>query len=308
MYQYYPHDLGFIDVQFRDGTWNLFDPDQDASFWVHVYDADDMVKWIFSLTTDVPIIRISTGKFKVEGIVLDKDPSPFAFGVAYYKWYAKKDGVPIEMYPVFEFCFQVLETTTGLWLCTLEDLKTHLEIEGSDQDAFLSNLVLRATSFIETYCNRQLASREFTEHYSGDGTNSIMLPNTPITAITQIKDDKSGQADFDYDDTDENDAFSYESWGKLLLTNGDVFHEPSSTYPLRNYKIIYTGGYATAPEDLRQVCVELAAAKFYLKDKQRQGIASKSVGGQTITYRPDDLSPAQKEVLEAYRTIVTGAV
>jgi hypothetical protein len=308
MYQYYPHDLGFIDVQFRDGTWNLYDPDQDASFWVHVYDADDMVKWVFSLATDVPIIRISTGKFKVEGIVLDNDPSPFAFGVAYYKWYAKKDGVEINMYPVFEFCFEVVEPTTGISLCTLEDLKTHLEIEASGQDPFLTNLVLRGTQFIETYCNRQFMSREFTEYYSGDGTSSIMLPNTPITAVTQIKDDKSGQAGFDYDDTDENDAFSFEEWGKLLLTNGDVFREPSSTYPLRNYKIVYTGGYATAPEDLRQVCMELAAAKFYLKDKQRQGIASKSVAGQTISYRPDDLSPAQKEVLEAYRTIVTGAV
>ena len=308
MYQYYPHDLAFIDIQFRDGTWNLYDPDQDASFWVHVYDADDFVKWVFSLTTDVPIVRISTGKFKVEGIVLNNEPSPFATGVAYYKWYAKKDGVPINMYPVFENCFQVLETTTGLWLCTLEDLKTHLEIEASGQDAFLSNLVLGATKFIETYCNRQFMSREFTEYYSGDGTNSIMLPNTPVTAISQIKDDKSGQADFDYGSGDENEAFSFEDWGKLLLTNGDVFREPGSTYPLRNYKIVYTGGYATAPEEVRQVCVELAAAKFYLKDKQRGGVASKSVGGQTITYRPDDLSPAQKEVLEAYRTIVTGAV
>ena len=308
MYQYYPHDLAFIDVQFRDGTWNLFDPDQDNEFHVDIFDGADNLRTYCKLNTLVPIIRISTGKFKVEGIPLNDPILPYAYGVAYYRWYAKKDGVPIEMYPVFEFCFEVLETTTGLWLCTLEDLKTHLEILGSDQDAFLSNLVLRATSFIETYCNRQLASREFTEYYSGDGTNSIMLPNTPITAITQIKDDKSGQADFDYGSGDENDAFSFEDWGKLLLTNGDVFHSPGSTYPLRNYKIVYTGGYATAPEDLRQVCVELAAAKFYLKDKQRGGVASKSVGGQTITYRPDDLSPAQKEVLEAYRTIVTGAV
>jgi hypothetical protein len=308
MYQYYPHDLAFIDVQFRDGTWNLFDPDQDPSFFVRVYDGADLLRWVFTLTSDNPIVQISTGKFKVENISLNEPASPFLFGVAYFRWFAKKGGVPIEMYPVFEFCFEVVEPTTGISLCTLEDLKTHLEIEASGQDPFLTNLVLRATQFIETYCSRQFMSREFTEYYSGDGTNSILLPNTPITAVTQIKDDKSGQADFDYDDTDENDAFSFENWGKLLLTNGDVFREPSSTYPLRNYKFVYTGGYATAPEDLRQVCIELAAAKFYLKDKQRQGIASKSVAGQTITYRPDDLSPAQKEVLEAYRTIVTGAV
>jgi hypothetical protein len=308
MYQYYPHDLAFMDVQFRDGTWNLFDPDQDATFFVRLFDADDLLRSVFYLTSDNPIVRISTGKFKVENIVLNDPASPLCSGVAYCKWYARVGGVPINMYPVFEFCFEVLEPTTGISLCTLEDLKTHLEIEASGQDPFLTNLVLRATQFIETYCSRQFMSREFTEYYSGDGTNSIMLPNTPITAISQIKDDKSEQAGFDYGSSDENDAFSFESWGKVLLTDGDVFYEPGSTYPLRNYKFVYTGGYATAPEDLRQVCVELAAAKFYLKDKQRQGIASKSVAGQTITYRPDDLSPAQKEVLEAYRPIVTGAV
>ncbi len=304
MYQYYPHEEAYIDIQFRDGDWSLFDPDQDATFYVELYDSGDTLRITSTLSTTPAIEKISTGKYKVEEI----DLTNFAVGVAYYKWYAYKGGSPIDTYPVLENCFQVLTAVSGTWLCTLADLKTHLEIGSSTQDAFLNNLIARATQFIETYCNRQLASREFTEYYSGDGTSSIMLPNTPITAISQIRDDKSEQADFDYDDTDENDAFSYESWGKVLLTDGDVFHIPGSTYPLRNYKFVYTGGYVAIPEDLRQVCVELAAAKFYLKDKQRQGVASKSAGGQTITYRPDDLSPAQKEVLEAYRPIVTGVV
>jgi hypothetical protein len=286
MYQYYPHEEAYIDIQFRDGDWSLFDPDQDATFYVELYDSGDTKRATVTLSTTPAIQKISTGKYKVEEI----DLTNFAVGIAYYKWYAYKNGSPIDTYPVIENCFQVLEAVSGTWLCTLEDLKTHLEIEASGQDAFLNNLVGRATQFIETYCSRQFMSREFTEYYSGDGTNSIMLPNTPVTAA------------------DENDAFSFEEWGKVLLTDGDVFYGPGSTYPLRNYKFVYTGGYATAPEDLRQVCVELAAAKFYLKDKQRQGVASKSVGGQTITYRPDDLSPAQKEVLEAYRPIVTGAV
>lgn len=304
MYQYYPHEEAYIDIQFRDGDWSLFDPDQDATFYVELYDSGDTKRATVTLSTTPAIQKISTGKYKVEEIALTN----FAVGAAYYKWYAYKNGSPIDTYPVIENCFQVLTAVSGTWLCTLEDLKTHLEITGSDQDAFLNNLIGRATQFIETYCNRQLASREFTEYYSGDGTNSIMLPNTPITAVSQIKDDKSGEADFDYGSSDENDAFSFESWGKVLLTDGDVFYEPGSTYPLRNYKFVYTGGYVAIPEDLCQVCIELAAAKFYLKDKQRQGVASKSAGGQTITYRPDDLSPAQKEVLEAYRPIVTGVV
>lgn len=304
MYQYYPYELGFIDVQFRDGTWELFDPDQDASFYVELYDADDTKRLTLNLGTTPPIESISTGKFKVADIPL----TSFATGVAYYKWYAKVSGVPINMYPVFEYCFQLMPTTSTTWLCTLADLRTYLQIPEADteQDPHLQNLITRATAFIYSLTRRTILSTDHTEYCSGDGTNTLELNNYPVTAVTLIEDSLSGNADFSFTDSDLNEEFGYEDSGELMLLSGDLFHKPSSAYPPRNYKVIYTAGFPTAPEDLRQVCVELAAGKYYPGEKQRLGIATKTFGGETVTYRMDDLSPAQRMVIDLYIRPIIG--
>ena len=308
MYQYYPHELGFIDVQFRDGTWNLFDPDQDDDFRVDVFDSADNFRRCLKLTTNPPIIRISVGKFKVEGVILNAPAAPYAYGVAYYRWYAKKDGTPINMYPVFEYCFEVLEPTPDTWLCTLPDLRTYLQIPDADtaQDPHLQNLILRATAFIQRITRRTLLETVHTDYISGDGTRTLLLGNYPLTAVTLIEDNLSGNADFSFTDSDLNEDFGFEEDGELMLLSGDVFNSPSSAYPPRNYKVTYTAGFPTAPEELRQICVELAAAKYYLGEKQRLGIATKTFGGETVTYRADDLSPAQRLVLDQYTRPVIG--
>lgn len=298
MYQYHPHELGFMDVQFRDGTWNLYDPDQDASFYVEIYDQGDTLRGTFNLGTTPPIEAISTGKFKVADIPL----SAFSMGVAYYRWYAKKSGTPIEMYPVFEFCFQVLEATSGAWLCTLADLRTYLKIASTDtgQDAHLENLIMRATAFIQTITRRTILSAEQTIYCSGDGTNTLMLPDYPVTAVSLVEDSLSGDAEFSFTDSDLNEEFGFDDDGELILMGGYIFRSPSGSVPARNYKVTYTAGYSARPEDLRQVCVELAAAKYYLGENQRQGVATKTFGGETVTYRSDDLSPTQKLIIRRY--------
>ena len=305
MYQYYPHEEAFIDIQFRDGDWSLFDPDQDATFYVELYDSGDTLRITSTLTTTPAIEAISTGKFKVEEL----DLSAFDTGVAYYKWYAKVGGVELSTYPVVESCFTVLAATSGSWLCTLADLRTYLKIAPTDteQDSHLENLIMRATAFIQTITRRTILSAQHTIYRSGDGTNTLMLPDYPVTAVSLIEDSLSGDAEFSLTDSDLNEEFGFDDDGELILMGGYIFRSPSSSIPARNYKLTYTAGYSARPEDLRQVCVELAAAKYYLGEQQRQGVATKTFGGETVTYRNDDLSPTQKLVLRRYTRPVIGA-
>ncbi|MCK4511517.1 phage head-tail connector protein, partial [bacterium] len=147
MHKFYGSDTGYADVEFRnDGV--LTDPDQDVTFYVEMYDADDVLQGTYTLSTTPAITQIVTGAFKIEDFAL----SAYAEGVPYAKWYAKISGVAIEPYPYIDYWGQILEDPTGYNLCSLDDLKTHLEIVGSDQDTYLGKLVLRATQFIETYC------------------------------------------------------------------------------------------------------------------------------------------------------------
>lgn len=292
MYQYYPHDLGFIDVQFRDGTWNLFDPDQDASFYVEVYDADDVLRHTLTLGSTPPIEKISTGKFMVQDIPL----TDFEFGVAYYRWYAKQAGTPLNMYPVFEFCFQVLESVADSLLCTLADVKTHLQIESTKHDAWLNKLIVRASAFIAGYCGRVFPSTLHTEYYTGDGTNTLVLDQAPVTAITSIED-AHGNSGVSYAAGDEHVDWELDGGPGILMLLRAVF----GTWPPKTWKIVYTAGYATAPEVVIQACIEIVADKFYLKERQKSGVMSETFGGKTVQYRDDDLSPAQKRMLAQFR-------
>lgn len=299
MYPYYPHDLGFIDVQFRDGTWNLFDPDQDSSFYVEIYDADDVLQDTYTLGSTPPIEQISTGKFKVAEIPLTN----FAFGVAYYRWYAKKSGVPVQNSPVFEFCFQILETTADTWLCTLADVKEHLRITSDTHDSFLSSLIVRASAFIEDYCHRVFASTEYTEWRTGDGERDLILDNKPVSAIASIEDIRGGVG-FSYDVDDEHTYWECELEAGILYLLSDVF--PSS--PIKAIRIVYTAGYATTPEGVRETAVELVASRWYLRDKQKGGQQSSSFAGQYVVYAPDDLTPMMIKMLAPYRRQMLGSV
>lgn len=296
---FYTTDTGYLDVAYKDDADAYFDPDSDATFYVEVYDADDVLQDTFTLSTTPAITQISTGKWKIE----PDDLTGYAAGAAYAKWYAKKDGVAIQPYPYIEYWGTILESPTGYNLCSLADVKTHLEITDDTENAFLNSLILRVSAFIKSYCQREFASQEFSEFYSGDGTNELMLTQRPLIAVGRVQDYYSGNAAFDYMTDDLHVAYEFESFGLVTLLEGDVF----LSRPPGNYRVLYTAGYAAIPEDVRQVAIELVAQKYYMKDKQRAGIQSTTFAGQTTQYRKDDLSPAQKLTLQPYRRIVIGA-
>lgn len=298
MHKFYTSDYGYTDAEFRNNGV-LVDPDLDATFYVEIFDSDDVLQDTYTLLTTPAIEQIGTGEFKIEDFPL----TGFATGgVGYAKWYAKYGGVEIEPYPFIDYWGQLLPSPTGYNLCSLEDLKWHLAITGSGDDTQLGSLILRATAFIERYCGREFMSREHTEYHTGDGTSRLRLDHFPVTEISSIAD-SSEFATFSYDDGDEHDYWECEYENGIVQLLLDVFPK----WPPRAVEVVYTAGYATAPEDLKQLCVELAAARFH--SRKRQGILSENItGASMVMYRNDELSPMQLLVLDAYRDAVIGAV
>lgn len=296
MRSYRSTELGYLDFEFKDDDGAYYTPDTIS---VELYDEGDTLRATFNLTTTPPVEAISTGNYMVQNIAL----TLFAEGIAYFKVYATKAAADVQPYPYLEHCFEVLADDTSSGLCTLQELKDHLELTTSDRDEILRRLIMRATSFIESYCQRSFIAQSHTERYVGDNTRRLNLKNFPVIAITSIAD-VSDQAFFSFGASDEHVEWEcYYECGIL-----ELLASAFPAWPPRAIQIVYTAGFVTLPEDLRQVCIELAAAKFYLMDKQRQGILQKMVGGQTVMYRPDDLSPAQKMVLDNYARITYGAV
>lgn len=71
-------------------------------------------------------------------------------------------------------------------LITLAELKDWLGITASTYDSVLESAIDRATSLIETYCDRQLKSRTHREFVEPRGGKTVALDNWPIVSVKTI--------------------------------------------------------------------------------------------------------------------------
>lgn len=78
--------------------------------------------------------------------------------------------------------------TTGA-LTTLANYKTYAGITSSDYDTLISSLIVRATSAMESYCDRIFNSTSYRELYDGDGTATLYLKQYPVSAIKMLTSD-----------------------------------------------------------------------------------------------------------------------
>tara|TARA_Y100001973_G_C5200922_1_gene337572 strand:+ start:394 stop:1263 length:870 start_codon:yes stop_codon:yes gene_type:complete len=65
-------------------------------------------------------------------------------------------------------------------LVNLSDTKEYLNITGSTYDDILTNTINRATYYLEGYCDRKFAAREYYEWHDGTGQRDIRLKNFPV--------------------------------------------------------------------------------------------------------------------------------
>src|SRR6266446_982229 len=73
-------------------------------------------------------------------------------------------------------------------LTTLARVKDWLPAAGSGSDPILTQLISRCTALIYNHLNRsRLYSQPFVRYFNGVGTNSIVLPDWPVTQIAEIQ-------------------------------------------------------------------------------------------------------------------------
>ncbi len=68
--------------------------------------------------------------------------------------------------------------------------KDYLGIKTNEDDSVIAYLVTAATEAIENTCDRTFASATYNQWIDGTGSNYILLPQYPITALTRISLDK----------------------------------------------------------------------------------------------------------------------
>jgi uncharacterized phiE125 gp8 family phage protein len=194
-------------------------------------------------------------------------------------------------------------------IITLSELKEAIGLSTTADDAMLNGMINRATDMIETYCKRRFISTTYTDEvYSGDGSNSLLLRNYPITALTSLQS-RGGLFDSPAWDSVETDLFSLNQAGGL--DKGVIYMAAPFVQGDLNFRVTYTAGYANQaaiPHDLREACIEIASF-LYGRRKATPGMKSETLGryGYTMETVTPGMSTIDrlglKDILAAYRSI-----
>lgn len=158
-----------------------------------------------------------------------------------------------------------MTTLTSEALTTVTDVKELLGITGSSKDNLIVRNINMATKMILSYCGvSSFRSTAYTEYYDGLGGDHLVLRNKPIIALTSL--------------SYRNQWGNNDSWtaldAELYYIDFNAGLLKTLTPLLGNYdswKVVYTAGYATLPEDLVEACARLAA-----------NLTSNGIAGQNI--------------------------
>lgn len=179
-------------------------------------------------------------------------------------------------------------------LITLNEVKPWLSIEvtNHNSDTLLSSLISAASGWVSNWINRDILSASYYAILDGSGSNRQMLGDYPITAVSSLKINGNTipQAVGFYDN-----GFRFDD--KSIILKGYRFERGAS-----NIEVSYTAGYATVPQDLKQVTIELVGYKF--KEMTRIGLGSKGIAGETTVFDMKDLKEHSKNLLNNYNKVI----
>jgi uncharacterized phiE125 gp8 family phage protein len=185
-----------------------------------------------------------------------------------------------------------IDTTSAL--VELEEVKAWLDIKASDKDNWFQQLINRVSADCAAYCDRTLISATYTDaEYDGTGSDTLVLPHYPVSAITALKASINGAALTEGREED----FVFDSDTGIVTLIGGTFSKEK-----RGVTITYTAGYtlANVPQDLKQAVLEAIAFRYMEMDRKRVGVTSQEAGQQRSYYTTEPYPEHVRQVWDRY--------
>ena len=203
-------------------------------------------------------------------------------------------------------------------LTTTARYKTWAGIVGSAQDTVLGYILDGVSAEVRRWCDRNLTngfeSVSRTERYDGNDEQTIQLIEWPVTSITSVTLYTAGG------DTEVLDSDTYRvngdsgvlsridpKMGRFPVTAFGTVNATFSVQPwfdqgFDNVEVVYTGGYATIPADIKMACYRLTDLAYAARGRN-MGIQSESLGGYSYTNMdPAKTTAIKAELIRAYNT------
>lgn len=181
------------------------------------------------------------------------------------------------------------------------------DLTGTGEDTNLNTLITRAGAMLAAHCgypavsattSPTLESATYTWYLDSPGGEVLeLLP--PLTGVTTLHDDPERLygsdallASTDY----ERD----EVRGLVVLKTDGNWGRFSRRGTYRAIKAVFTAGWTTIPEPVKQACAELARHLWHLR--RRMGSQSAS-GKGSASFREETIPDAVLELIAPYRSV-----
>jgi hypothetical protein len=177
-------------------------------------------------------------------------------------------------------------------LTTLEAVKRYMQLgaDETDVEPSISALITSESKAFIALTDMPILSATYSETRNGDGSRVFFPKNKPITSVQSVVIDRvtipDGSAAADgagwyLIEQSRIELVGYFFTARVLP--GCFPYSQSVSTGVANVTVSYTAGYASVPEDVAQAVNEMVAIK--LKGRDRIGLLSQSVGGETVSYQ-----------------------
>lgn len=185
--------------------------------------------------------------------------------------------------------------TTGD-LTTLATVKAWFSppLTTTTDDALLARLITAASAFLAAWLNRQILAASYTQTFNGNGKTALLLPQYPVTAVQSLTIDGQSIPPLQVGSSTAAAGYSFDA--TTLYLSGTTF-----TPGRQNVTLTWTAGYTSVPPDIEQACIDLVALRY--RERDRIGLASKGMAGETTSYSQRDLPANAATLLQVYRRV-----
>jgi len=194
-----------------------------------------------------------------------------------------------------------------LALITKQELKPFLNIDSAteDYDSVINTIISSVGKDVQRICNQDIESTSQTLELNGNGTCYLLIPKFPVISITTLKH-RSEILDL----WTSHVAISSTTYQIVYINNvAYLYYSEGFIEGIANYQLVYISGYATVPQDIKQIAIEMSVIYFKNFDINsgvkggRLGLNSiaESVQGVSATTQFRDLSQDWFKRLSKYR-------
>lgn len=288
-----------LDAVYRDASDNLVDP---VTPLVDILDPANIV-----IVAGVVPVRSSLGLYDYPdpGYLVPDDAD---YGVWTARWTGTVDGDVLEALDEFEVVV-ALTPSSATALATVADLATYMQRDFSAPDTATASLLLDiASAAIRNYTGQTISAVTDDEiTLDPPYGRRLFLPELPVTAVSSIT---VGGTLW----TEGTDYYWYGDTGMVRLVNRWWGTTPSSV------DVVYSHGYTTDPDEVRGVCLSIAARMLEnplgltQQDIGPHGQAVDTEGNAELVYRsplatgttlpPPEITDEERRILDHYRPLV----